>query len=123
MAQYLLSVWHDDPDTVYGGGMSPEEMQPIFEAVNAFNKKLEANGQWVFGGGLENPNIATVARPDGTGEVVVTDGPFSEVKEGFGGFWVINAADSDEALALAKEAALACGGPVEVRPFQDEPEA
>ena len=120
MAQYLLSVWHDDPDAVYSD-FSPEDMQPVFEAVDAFNKKLEANGKWVFGGGLENPNVATVVRPSDAGDVVVTDGPFSEVKEGFGGFWVINAVDSDEALALAKEAAIACRGPVEVRPFQDEP--
>ena len=122
MAQYLLSVWHDDPDAVYQG-MSEEEMQPIFEAVNNFNEKITANGHWVFGGGLENPNIATVVRPTDAGDVVVTDGPYSEVKEGFGGFWVINAADLDEALALAKEASLACRGPVEVRPFQDEPAA
>lgn len=121
MAQYLLSVWHDDPDAVYSG-MSNEDMQPVFEAVDAFNQKLMANGKWVFGGGLENPNIATVIRPNDN-DVVVTDGPYSEVKEGFGGFWVINAADRDEALQLAKEASLACRGPVELRPFQDEPEA
>ena len=122
MTQYLLSVWHDDPDAVYNG-MSTEDMQPIFEAVSAFNEKITANGHWVFGGGLENPNIATVVRPTDTGDVVLTDGPYSEVKEGFGGFWVIEAADLDEALSLAKEASLACGGPVEVRPFQDEPPA
>ncbi|HUR77960.1 MAG TPA: YciI family protein [Acidimicrobiales bacterium] len=122
MAQYLLSVWHDDPDAVYAG-LSQDEMQPMFEAVSTFNEKITANGHWVFGGGLENPNIATVVRPTDTGDVVVTDGPYSEVKEGFGGFWIINAADLDEALALAKEASLACRGPVEVRPFQDEPTA
>jgi hypothetical protein len=118
MAQYLLSVWHDDPDSVYDG-TAVEDMQPIFEAVSAFNDKLTANGHWVFGGGLENPNIATVVSAQDNGDIVVTDGPYSEVKEGFGGFWVINAADLDEALALAKEATVACGGPVEVRPFQE----
>lgn len=118
MAQYLLSVWHDDPVSVYDGTAVPD-MQPIFEAVNAFNEKITANGQWVFGGGLQRPDIANVVKVDDRGDVVVTDGPYSEVKEGFGGFWVINAADLDEALALAKEATVACGAPVEVRPFQE----
>ena len=120
MAQYLLSVWHDDPDAVYSEPM--EDMQDVFEAVDAFNQKIMANGQWVFGGGLENPNNATVIRPT-DGNVVVTDGPYSEVKEGFGGFWVIDVADHDQAVALAKEAALACRGAVELRPFQAEPES
>ena len=118
MAQYLLSVWHDDPASVYA--MSFEDMQPMFEAVNAFNEKITANGQWVFGGGLQRPDIAHVVKTTANGDIVVTDGPYSEVKEGFGGFWVITAADLDEALALAKEATAACGAPVEVRPFQDE---
>ena len=57
------------------------------------------------------------------GEVVTTDGPFAETKEQLGGFWVIEAADLDAALALAAKAHGACRAPVEVRPFQDEPEA
>ncbi len=122
MAQYLMSVWHDDPVSVYEQ-TSPEEMQPIFEAVNAFNEKITANGHWVFGGGLERPDMATVVKATDSGDIVVTDGPYSEVKEGFGGFWIIEAADLDVALALAKEATVACGAPVEVRPFQREPSA
>ena len=53
----------------------------------------------------------------------MTDGPFAESKEHIGGFWVIKATDLDEALKLAGEGAVACGGPVEVLPFQDEPES
>jgi hypothetical protein len=54
-------------------------------------------------------------------ETVLTDGPYLEAKEHLGGFWVIEAADLDEALAIAAKASAACMGPVEVRPFQDEP--
>ena len=54
------------------------------------------------------------------GESLTTDGPFAEAKEQLGGFWVIKAPDLDAALALAAEGTAACG-PVEVRPFQDEP--
>ena len=58
------------------------------------------------------------------GEVVTTDGPFAETKEQLGGFWVIEAADLDAALALGRQGARPpAWRPVEVRPFQDEPEA
>jgi hypothetical protein len=56
------------------------------------------------------------------GQVVMTDGPFAETKEQLGGFWVIRAADLDEALEWAAKASTACMNPVEVRAFQDEPE-
>ena len=57
------------------------------------------------------------------GDVLVTDGPFAEAKEQLGGFWVISAPDLDAALKWAAEASAACAAPVEVRLFQDEPEA
>ena len=53
----------------------------------------------------------------------MTDGPFAETKEQLGGFWIIEAPDLDAALEWAAKASAACMGPVEVRPFQDEPEA
>lgn len=118
MSQYLLSVHY-----VEGVGATPEaEMQEAFEAVDRFNTKLQENGQWVFAGGLHTPDTATVV--DATGaETITTDGPFSEAKEQIGGFWVIEAPDLDAALAIAAEGSAACRGPVEVRPFQDEPPA
>ncbi|MDQ3544430.1 MAG: YciI family protein, partial [Actinomycetota bacterium] len=63
---------------------------------------------------------ATVVTPKDR-DTVVTDGPFAETKEYLGGFWIVEAPDLDAALAIAKRASVACGGPVEVRPFQDEP--
>jgi hypothetical protein len=56
-------------------------------------------------------------------EILTSDGPFAEAKEQIGGFWVIEATDLDEALDWAGQATVACQGPVEVRPFQDEPES
>jgi hypothetical protein len=53
----------------------------------------------------------------------MTDGPFVETKEQLGGFWVIRCADLDQALAWAEKCAQACIGPVEVRPFDDEPDS
>ena len=75
----------------------------------------------MFAGGLHPSTTATVVRING-GEVVTTDGPFAETKEQLGGFWVVQAADLDAALALGVRAAKSCGAPVEVRPFQELPE-
>lgn len=114
MTQYMFSVIHGELD------YSDDEMQAIFTAVDAFNSKLENEGRMVFGGGLEPPASATMV--DGTGDKpVITDGPFAETKEQLGGFWVIEAADLDEALKLAAEASKACALPLEVRPFQANP--
>jgi len=118
MTQYMLAVHHSADDAP----PSPEDMQKAFQQVDAFNAELQAAGTWVFGGGLHEPATATVVRTEG-GETVMTDGPFAETKEQLGGFWVITAPDLDAALALAARASAACMGPVEVRPFQDEPES
>ena len=113
MTQYLLSVHH--ADLAY----TEEEMQQIFADVDAFNSDLQASGRWVFGGGLEPVEAASVV--DSTGEKpVVTDGPFVESKEHLGGFWIIEAADLAEAQQVASAGSKACRLPVEVRPFQAE---
>jgi hypothetical protein len=114
MTQYMFSVIHGELD------YTEEEQQTIFDAVDVFNEKIK--GQTVFLGGLAAPEAATTV--DGTGSsVVVTDGPFLEAKEHLGGFWVLEISDLDAALKLAGEASKACGAPVEVRPFQAEPDA
>ena len=118
MKQYLLSVHSIEGEETYS---SPEEMQQAFKDVDAFNAELQAKGNWVFGGGLHPADTATVVRVN-EGEVLTTDGPFAETKEQLGGFWVITAPDLDAALALAAQGAAACKGPVEVRPFQEDPE-
>ncbi len=116
MTQYLLAV-----HTVEGEVPSDEEMQQAYKAVNVFNHELEVAGAWVFAGGLHPADTATVVRVT-DGDVLTTDGPFAETKEQLGGFWIITAGDLDAALAWAAKGAAACGGPVEVRPFQEMPE-
>jgi hypothetical protein len=118
MTQYLLSVHH-----VEGEAMPTEmsEIQPIFDAVDRFNTRLQAEGAWVFAGGLMPREDARTVDATG-GEVLTTDGPFAESKEYLGGFWVIEAADMDAALAWAAEGSAACAGKVEVRPFQGLPD-
>jgi hypothetical protein len=117
MTQYMLAV-HMVEGTP---APSEAEMQQSYEAVGAFNQELMASGEWVFAGGLLPPDTATVVSAQG-GKVVTTDGPFAETKEQLGGFWVVEVPDLDVALAIAARGSEACGGPVEVRPFQAIPE-
>jgi hypothetical protein len=113
MTHYLMSVIHDWDDM----GMTDEETQESFRLTDAFNDELQKTGHWVFAGGLTHPSGSTVV--DGRkGENIVTDGPYAEVKEQLGGFWVIEAADLDEALEVGRRASAACMHPVEIRAFQ-----
>jgi hypothetical protein len=118
MKQYLLAVYSAEggPDV-----RSEDEMQRAYQAVDAFNREVQAAGAWVFAGGLQPSSAATVVRAQ-DGGVITTDGPFAETKEQIGGFWVIKAADLDAALDWAAKGSAACGWPVEVRPFQEDAE-
>ena len=115
MAEYMLSVHHVEGEAAPSG----EEMQQAFEAVDAFNKKLQDSGAWVFAGGLMPRETATTVDAT-TPEPIITDGPFAETKEWLGGFWIIDVPDLDAALEWAREGSAACRGKVEVRPFQAE---
>ena len=106
--QYLISVIHDQ-----AGLATPEEDA----AIDVFNDRLQAEGHWVFAGGLASPNTATVIDNRGE-EAMVTDGPFLESKEYLAGFWIIEAPNLDVALKLATEGSRACNRKIELRPFQ-----
>ena len=114
MPQYLMSVMHDEE---YVLDFTTPDMQRIGPKVGAFNDELTANGQWVFGAGLMPQSSIVVFRPD---ESPMTDGPYAEVKEHMGGFWIVKVKDEAEARALAQKASVACERPIELRPMQDE---
>jgi hypothetical protein len=119
MTQYMLSVIHE-PGLP---GLTEDEIQQSFKDTGVFNDELVASGKFVFAGGLEEPNSATVVDGVRHPTPVVTDGPYLEAKEYLGGFWVIEATDLDEALEIAGRASTACMNAVEVRPFQGVVEA
>ena len=105
--QYLVSVIDD--------GTGPEtEIENA--AIDVFNDRLQAEGYWVFAGGLGSPEPATTIDNRGA-ETVITDGPFVESKEYLAGFWILEAPDLDVVLKLAAEASTACNRKIEVRPF------
>jgi len=115
MKQYLLSIYQPE-----GTPPSPEVLKKIMQDVGAVREEMKAAGAWVFSGGLNAPDTATVLRLDG-GEVLMTDGPFAEGKEYLGGFTIIRAPDLDAALDWGRRLARVLPLPIEVRPFVDEP--
>ena len=111
MAQYLMSVLDET-----AGLATAEEMA----AIDAFNEQLQADGHWVFAGGLASPSTATVVDGRGGGEPVFTDGPYLESKEHIAGFWIIEAPHLDVALRLAALGSKHCNRRVELRPLLSE---
>jgi hypothetical protein len=105
--KYLVSVIDDRT-----GSATPVEMA----AIDVFNERLRAEGHWVFAGGLAGPGSAAVLDNRGA-EPVVSHGPFVRSHDFVSGFWIIEAADFDDALALASDASRSCNRKVEVRPF------
>ena len=112
MTQYLLALYRD-----YAVPLSPERSQQVWAGVNALGDRMTDAGAFVFKGGLQGgAESATVVRQSG-GDFLITDGPHTETKEHLAGFWIINAADLDEALEWARLASVAEQRPIEVRPL------
>jgi hypothetical protein len=113
--KYLLTIWEDD--AVYADGTGAA-MGAIIARHMAFGQEVGA--AMLHGGGLERAETATTVRTD-DGVQTLHDGPFAETKEQLGGFYVIEAADLDGALAIARKVPLAKNGAIEVRPFMMPP--
>lgn len=111
MARYLVAIHHPDD---YDPAIEDEAMSRDIDELNA---EMVAAGVRVFVGGLTAARGARSLRPQADGKVAIRDGPYIEAKEHIGGFWVLEAADPDEALRWGHKAALACRVPVEVRRF------
>ena len=111
MTQYLVAIHH------------PDDFEPASESeatrrdISALNVEMQAAGVRLFAGGLAPVRQAMAVRRKADGGVVTTDGPYMETKEHIGGFWILECADMDAALAWGRKAALACRTPVEVRAF------
>jgi len=114
MQKYLLSVYQPDGDPP-----PPEVLEPIVAAVGRLEDEAREAGVWVFSGGLHPPSSATVVRAR-DGDLLMTDGPFTEGKEHLGGFTVIQAPDLDEALVWARRYAETTMLPIEIRPFASD---
>ena len=117
MPQYLLTNYlpdNFDPSTVD---------EATINAINALNEELIAAGARLMAAGLAPASQAKTLRTQPNGELLVTDGPYLEAKEHVGGFWILEAADMDEALAWASKAAIAnpVSGEVREIPYSSLP--
>jgi hypothetical protein len=111
MPKYLVAIHHPDG---YDGSLEDEAMH---RDIDALNEEMEAAGVRIFAGGLSAASSAKSLRTQPNGEVLTIDGPYLETKEHVGGFWLLEAADMDDALAWGRKATVACRAPVEVRAF------
>ena len=121
MPQYLVANYMPDdfdPSTV---------TEAMIEEIHALNREMIAAGIRKFACGITPPADAKTVRKQSNGKVLVTDGPYTETKEHMGGFWILEAANMDEALAWARRGAITCDAVGEVRellffpaPEQDE---
>jgi hypothetical protein len=108
MAQYMILIYESETDWQ---NAKPEEWQQAMEAHGRFAQQVgELGGKLLGGNALQPTTTATTVRAD-----IVTDGPFVETKEALGGYYLIEAKDLDQALAIAKLCPAPFGG-VEVRP-------
>ena len=110
MANYLVLIYDSEAAWAAAG---PDDVGRIHAAHEGFGK---ANAASIRGGdALQPTSTATSLRHEPSGELTVTDGAFAETKEALGGYYLIEATDLDEALAIARECPAAFGG-VELRP-------
>jgi len=109
MPQYLVANYLPDdfdPSTV---------TETMMEEIHALNREMIAAGIRKFACGISSPSNAKTVRKQADGTVLVTDGPYTETKEHMGGFWILEAANMDEALAWARKGAITCDAAGEVR--------
>jgi len=118
MPRYMFLLFDDE---AAWEAMSEAEQGEVFAQHDRFTAAVEAEGATLVGGeALQPTSTATVVRAREGADPEVTDGPFVELKEAFGAFYLIEAADLDQALRLA--AVCPSAGGVEVRPVMEMPE-
>ena len=114
MKHYVLSIQQPDGDPP-----PPEVLDAIMRDVRVVLDEIKAAGAWVFNGALHPPSTATVIRLK-DGELLMTDGPYTEGKEHVGGLLIVKAPDLDAALDWGRRLARIITLPIEVPPFQGE---
>jgi hypothetical protein len=111
--QYMCLIYADETTRQ---NMTEDERNAVYGEYMALTESIKASGNYVAGDALQPTGTATTVRVR-NGETLVTDGPFAETKEQLGGYYLIEAKDVDEALAIAARIPSARHGSVEVRPL------
>ncbi len=117
--KYMLLIYHEEQQW---GTLTEEERQQIYADYGAFSQEITASGNYISGSELHPVSTATSVRVR-DGKQIATDGPFAETKEQLGGYYLIDARDLDEAIAIAARIPSARVGTIEVRPLAEGAEA
>jgi hypothetical protein len=112
--QYMLLIYDEEK---LWADMPKDEADRMFHDYMAFTESIKKSGHFIAGEALQSTRTATTLRVRG-GKTLTTDGPFAETKEAFGGFYMIEAKDLDEALSIAARIPSARVGSIEVRAIQ-----
>jgi hypothetical protein len=110
--QYLLMIYTDEKADAQA---TPEQLQAVMQAYNAFTDEIRQRGVYVGGEALHPTTSATTVRVR-NGKTLTIDGPFAETKEQLGGYYLLDCKDLDEAIEFAAKIPGASVGSVEVRP-------
>jgi hypothetical protein len=116
--RYLLLIYNEEVTEA----PAAEELAAQMAAYGAVTKEIHDRGLWEAGEALLPTSTATTVRVR-NGQTLTTDGPFAETKEALGGFYLINAADLDEAIDIAAKIPGATNGSIEVRPIWEAADA
>lgn len=107
--KYMLLIYGDEH------ALSQEEREGCYQESRQLAHRLDAAGKFLATAPLHPTAMATSVRVR-EGKRLLTDGPFAETREQLGGYFLVDAADMDEAVAIAAEIPGARWGTVEVRP-------
>ncbi|MBI4261297.1 MAG: YciI family protein [Actinobacteria bacterium] len=116
--RYALLIYDEEGKLAQ---MTPEEGEAFQKAYGVFTEELKARGGYIAGEALQPTATATTVRVNGD-DVLTTDGPFAETKEQLGGFYLVQAADLDQATRIASMIPSAKTGSIEIRPLMEFPE-
>ena len=111
--QYLLMIYANEAEYAK---IDPATLQKVFEEYGAFTQGIVKSGNFKAGDRLQPTTTATTVRIR-DGKTLTTDGPFAETREQLGGYYLVDAKDLDEALAIAAKIPGARFGSIEVRPI------
>jgi hypothetical protein len=111
--QYLLLIYANEAET---GALPEAEITTMMTGYGEFTKSIVQAGNFKAGDRLRPASTATTVRVR-NGKTVTTDGPFAETREQLGGYYLVDAANLDEATAIAARIPGARYGSIEVRPI------
>ena len=116
--QYLILIYDEETANPSAEPPDPAVSAEILNQYNGYTRMLKDSGAFLAGEALRPVTTATTIR-EKDGQTIITDGPFAETKEGLGGFYLIEAADLDAALAFGAQCPGVRYGSIEVRPVVD----